>query len=85
MLGQSSKVVIVPQRQIETDMMKESCRKNLDRNQKDLDQNPVFKVVRRKEEKREIKVSLRQGKGLDQEGSFSGRKAGPVQVLPKMG
>ena len=78
MLGKSSskaaqeinivRALTARQRQREGDMVTEACRKNLDRNREELDLNLVYKVVGRKGEKREIKVPLRQGEVLDDEG-----------------
>ena len=64
----------VKQRQREFDMVNEACRKNLDRSGEDVNQNLVYKVVGRKGEKREIKVSLRQGEELDGEGKVIRRE-----------
>ena len=57
------------QRQREVDMVSEAARKNVERSQEDLDQNLVFKVVGRKGDKREIKVTLRRGEKLDEAGN----------------
>ena len=78
MLGQSSnkaaqevnivRDLTVRQRQREADLVTEACKKNLVRNIEEQDLNLVYKVVGRKGEKREIKVPLRQGERLDDEG-----------------
>ena len=59
----------VRQRQREAEMFKDACRKNLERSIEDQDLNMVYNVVRMKGEKREIKVQLRAGEILDNEGS----------------
>ena len=56
------------QRQREAEMMNEACRKNLERSEEELEQHLVYKVVGRKGEKREIKVPLRHGEDLDEDG-----------------
>jgi hypothetical protein len=56
------------QRQREADMVKEACRKNLERSVEEVEQNMVYKVVGRKGDKREIKVPLRVSEVLDPEG-----------------
>ena len=63
------KDLTVKQRQREADLVSEASKKNLERIQEEIDQNIVFKVVGRKGEKREIKVTLRQGEQLDESGN----------------
>ena len=57
------------QRQREADMVTEASRKNLERSQEEFEQNIVYKIVGRKGEKREIKVTLRLGEELGDAGN----------------
>ena len=57
------------QRQREADMVTEASRKNLERSQEEVEQNIVYKIVGRKGEKREIKVTLRLGEKLGDAGN----------------
>ena len=58
----------VKQREREADLASGAAKKNMERSQEELDQNLVYKVVGRKGEKREIKVTLRQGEEVDDAG-----------------
>ena len=57
------------QRQRESDLVSEAGRKNMERSHEEVEENIVFKVVGRKGEKREIKVTLRHGEKLDESGN----------------
>ena len=56
------------QRAGEMDLIKETAKKNIERSEEDVDRNMVFKVVGRRGEKREIKVPLREGEVVNQDG-----------------
>ena len=55
-------------RKIEKIVWRNDVKKNLERSQEEVDENIVYKVVGRKGEKREIRVTLRQGEELDDTG-----------------
>ena len=56
------------QRQKEANMIKDACKKNLERCAEEVEQNLVYKVVGRKGAKREIRVPLRHGEIITQDG-----------------
>ena len=56
------------QRLKEANMVKDACRKNLERSEEEVQHNLVYKVVGRKGSKREIRVPLRHGEVLAEDG-----------------
>ena len=83
MLGQSTnkaakdinivRDLTVKQRQKEAELVTGAAKKNMERSQDEWDQDLVYKVVGRKGEKREIKVTLRHGEEVDDAGNVTRR------------